>query len=103
MTSAVRGLMIDWLGGRQLDGPHSVCDSMVGQASLTEAGLGISFLPLAFQADRIESGKLQKLRTQPDAPKVPFAMVYPSRQQNLRMMRILAEFAVNSSSFDFSD
>jgi DNA-binding transcriptional LysR family regulator len=100
--SATRQLMRQWLGGQNDHEPHSICNSMGGIASLAMAGVGIGFLALPFYADHVAAGRLQKLETSPASPRMPFAVVYPARQ-NAPIMELIAEFAVQSSSFDFAD
>lgn len=98
--SATRQLMRSWLGGQFDREPHSICNSMGAIASLAAAGVGIGFLPLDYHADRIASGNLQVLQTDPIVPCLPFSIVYPSRQ-NASIAQKLAELAVQSSSFEF--
>lgn len=97
--SATRRLMSRWLGKEVSHGPHSICNSMAGIASLTTAGVGIGFLPLEYHADRIVGGGLQKLETSPDTPKLPFSIAYQSRQ-NTGILQMLSECAVRVSSFE---
>jgi len=99
--SATRQLMRGWLGGQFDHEPHSICNSMGAIASLAAAGVGIGFLPLDYHVDRIASGQLQVLQTDPVAPCLPFSIAYPSRQ-NASIAQRLADLAVQSSSFEFS-
>lgn len=98
--SATRQLMRGWLGEQCDREPYSICNSMGAIASLAAAGVGIGFLPLDYHADRIASGHLQVLRTDPPIPCLPFSIIYPPRQ-NVSIAQILADLAVQSSSFEF--
>jgi len=98
--SATRRLMSRWLGSELGQAPHSVCNSMAGIASLTAAGVGIGFLPLAYHMDRIRAGTLQKLKTSPASPSLPFSFAYSARQ-NSGVLQMLADHAVDASTFDF--
>ena len=98
--SATRRLMSQWIGSEVVHGPHSICNSMAGIASLITAGVGIGFLPLQYHIDRIAGGSLQKLNTNPETPKLPFSIVYQSRQ-NSGVLQMLSEYAVRHSSFEF--
>jgi len=98
--SATRQLMRGWLGGQFDHEPHSICNSMGAIASLAAAGVGIGFLPLDYHADRVASGHLQVLQTDPVAPCLPFSIAFPPRQ-NASIAQRLADLAVQSSSFEF--
>ena len=98
--SATRQLMRGWLGGQFDHEPHSICNSMGAIASLAAAGVGIGFLPLDYHADRIASGHLQVLHTDPIIPSLSFSIIYPQRQ-NASIAQTLANLAVQSSSFEF--
>jgi len=74
---------------------------MAGIASLTAAGVGVGFLPLDYHADRVLNGSLQKLETDPDAPKLPFSIAYQSRSSS-GILHMLAEYAVQESTFEFA-
>ena len=57
-------------------------------------------IPLEFHTERIKAGSLRKLDTSPSAPKLPFSIAYPSRQ-NTAILEVLAEHAVEESTFQF--
>jgi DNA-binding transcriptional LysR family regulator len=100
--SATRQLMRQWLGSQIDHEPYSICNSMGGIASLTMAGVGVGFLALPFYADDLAAGKLQKLKTDPESPRMVFSAIYAERQ-SMPMMEVFADLAAQASTFDFQD
>ncbi len=88
-----------WLGVKGGE-PRAVdlCNSMGVIASLTQAGVGISLLPVQCYGAEIASGALQVLQTDPEGPLVEFFAMYPSESTNL-LPALISELAAQASTF----
>lgn len=75
------------------------CKSLGVAASLTAAGLGVSYLPIRCYEKELSDGRLQILQTKPSMPPVEFTATmsvdgfYPIAQ-------LMSELAVETSDFD---
>lgn len=90
-----------WLRERG-DEPRAVdlCNSMGAVASLTQAGVGVSLLPIQCYQAEIASGELRVLETCPEGPNVEFFSVY-STDTTTSMPRLVADIAKRVSTFNF--
>lgn len=78
------------------------CSSVSMVTTLTEAGLGISLLPLSLMQDRIDAGSLQVIEVSPPFPTLRFAAAYGSHATSpavLAVVRLMRE----SSTFYFPE
>lgn len=89
-----------WLNERG-DAPRVVdlCNSMGAVASLTQAGVGVSLLPIQCYRAEIASGALRVLETCPEGPLVEFFAVYAA-DATTTIPRLLTELAAASSTFE---
>jgi DNA-binding transcriptional LysR family regulator len=89
-----------WLNERG-DAPRVVdlCNSMGAVASLTQAGVGVSLLPIQCYRAEIASGALRVLETCPEGPLVEFFAVYAA-DATTTIPRLLTDLAAASSTFE---
>lgn len=89
-----------WLGEKG-DEPRAVdlCNSMGAVASLTQAGVGVSLLPVRCYESEIGSGALRVLDTQPEGPVVEFFSVHAADATS-SIPALLANIAVQASNFE---
>ncbi|MFF9549047.1 LysR family transcriptional regulator [Methylobacterium fujisawaense] len=89
-----------WLNERG-DAPRVVdlCNSMGAVASLTQAGVGVSLLPIQCYRAEIASGALRVLETCPEGPLVEFFVVYAA-DATTTIPRLLTDLAAASSTFE---
>ncbi|MCK7495142.1 MAG: LysR family transcriptional regulator [Comamonadaceae bacterium] len=80
---------------RRLD----TCNSLTTVASLTMAGLGVSFLPVGYHRNDIRAGRLKLIRTQPSIDPLNYVAAYRSDRPN-SMVRPLSDLAVALSDFE---
>ncbi|MBY0253659.1 MAG: substrate-binding domain-containing protein, partial [Methylobacterium organophilum] len=92
-----------WLNERG-DEPRVVdlCNSMGAVASLTQAGVGVSLLPVQCYRAEITSGALRVLETCPEGPLVEFFSVYAA-DATTSIPSLLTELAAASSTFEDTD
>jgi DNA-binding transcriptional LysR family regulator len=76
-----------------------LCNSMGAIASLTQAGIGVSLLPVQCYQPEIASGALRVLATRPEGPLVEFFAVHASRSST-SIPLLMAEMAVRASTFE---
>lgn len=76
-----------------------VCNSLATIASLTMAGLGMSFLPRDFHRKDIESGRLQIVKTRPSIPPLDYVAAYRSDRPSA-LVGPLSDLAVSISDFE---
>ena len=89
-----------WLGVRGDEAKAvDLCNSMGAIASLTQAGVGVSLLPVRCYEAEIASGALQVLQTEPEGPLVQFFALYVSRAANL-LPALVSELAAQASTFE---
>jgi DNA-binding transcriptional LysR family regulator len=77
----------------------ATCKSMAVAASLTAAGLGISYLPLRCYADLLDQGKLVTLDTEPKLKPVEFVATISGANFNPVAQR-MASIAAEMSDFE---
>lgn len=82
-------------GARAVD----LCNSMGAIASLTQAGVGVSLLPVQCYAAEIAAGALRVLETQPEGPMVEFFAIYAS-QSSTSIPILMTKLAVRASTFE---
>lgn len=75
-----------------------LCNSMGAIASLTQAGVGVSLLPIQCYQPEVASGALQVLETQPEGPIVEFFSVYASSSPS-SIPLLMTEMAARASTF----
>lgn len=75
--------------------------SMEVASKLAEAGLGITFLPLFYYRQSIESGRLQALRTSPAIAPVRFIAAYP-HDRDAPLTDSIVELSLKCSTFKSS-
>lgn len=75
------------------------CNSLTTVASLTMAGLGVSFLPVGYHRSDIRAGRLKVIRTQPQIDPLNYVAAYRSDRPN-SMVRPLSDLAVALSDFE---
>ncbi|WP_336490811.1 LysR family transcriptional regulator [Methylobacterium nigriterrae] len=78
-----------------------LCNSMGAIASLTQAGVGVSLLPVQCYQREIVSGSLRVIETQPEGPMVEFFSVY-ALHSSTSIPRLMTEMAVRASTFEVS-
>jgi DNA-binding transcriptional LysR family regulator len=75
------------------------CNSLATVASLTIAGLGISFLPVKHHKNDIRAGRLKLIRTRPRIGPLSYVAAYRRDRPN-SMVRPLSDLAVALSDFE---
>lgn len=75
-----------------------ICNSLAAVASLTIAGLGISFLPLQHYNDDICAGRLKEIKIYPPIKPLNYVTAYRSDRPN-SMVGVLSDLAVSLSNF----
>lgn len=76
-----------------------VCNSMTTVASMTRAGVGISYLPTGYHAEDISAGRLRIIHTQPALDPLNYAAVY-RKDRHTVLAELLSDLAVECSTFD---
>jgi DNA-binding transcriptional LysR family regulator len=76
-----------------------VCNSMMTVASMTRAGVGISYLPKAYHAKDISEGQLKLIDTEPVLEPLNYAAAYRV-DRHTALAVLLSDLAVESSTFD---
>jgi DNA-binding transcriptional LysR family regulator len=76
-----------------------ICNSMGVVSSLTQAGIGVSLLPLISYATEISRGDLRVLETSPAGPIVDFFALY-ERGAADHLPSLISDLAVEASSFE---
>lgn len=76
-----------------------VCNSLATVASLTIAGLGVSFLPRRHHDEDVRLGRLQILKTRPAIAPLQYVAAYRSDRPSA-LSAALAALAVSTSSYD---
>ncbi len=76
-----------------------VCNSLATIASLTMAGLGLSFLPRDYHWKDVEAGRLEIVRTRPSIAALDYVSAYRSDRPNA-LVGPLSDLAASISTFD---
>ena len=76
-----------------------VCNSMTTVASMTKAGVGISYLPEAYHAKDIREGRLKVIDTEPALEPLNYAAGYRVDRQTA-LADLLSDLAVECCTFD---
>lgn len=89
-----------WLSERG-DEPRAVdlCNSMGAVSSLTQAGVGVSLLPVRCYEAEIASGALRVLETCPEGPTVEFFSVF-EKASTSSLPALIADLAEKASNFE---
>lgn len=76
-----------------------ICNSLSTVASLTVAGLGISFLPLDYHRSDIRAGRLKVIRTKPEIDPLNYVAAFRSDRPS-SIVGPLSDLAVSLSNFE---
>jgi len=79
----------------------NVCNSLTTVASMTRAGVGISYLPKDFHAQDIEQGLLKLISTRPTLGPLSYTAAYRVDRQTA-LAGLLSDLAVKCSTFSRS-
>lgn len=77
----------------------NVCNSMTTVASMTRAGVGISYLPTRYHRRDIREGLLRTIDTEPSLAPLNYAAAYRRDRQSV-LAALLCDLAVESSTFE---
>jgi DNA-binding transcriptional LysR family regulator len=76
-----------------------ICNSLATVASLTIAGLGVSFLPKRYHAGDVQQGRLQVINTRPKIVPLQYVAAYRADRPS-PLSAALASLAMSVSSYD---
>jgi DNA-binding transcriptional LysR family regulator len=98
-TSVLHGILMQWCGQGDVRPTRIITsNSMESSAMLAAAGLGITFLPLAYYEPWITQGRLQRVSVRPSIAPIEFNAVYPPGRQ-APLVDAIVRLAVLHSSF----
>lgn len=97
--SVMRSMLVKWFGhGGIQPGRVVTANSMETSAMLAAAGLGITFLPIAYYQSWIDDGRIREVRTRPAIPPFRFGAVFPERRA-MPLVEAIVRLAVEHSTF----
>ncbi len=98
-TSVLHGLLMQWCGKSDVQPARIITsNSMEAAAMLAAAGLGVTFLPLAYYEPWITQQRLQRIPVRPSIPAIEFSAVYPPGRQT-PLVDAIVRLAVQHSTF----
>lgn len=97
--SVMRSMLVQWFGhGGIQPGRIVTANSMETSAMLAAAGLGITYLPIAYYQPWIDDGRIRQVRTRPAIPPTRFGAVFPERRST-PLVEAIVRLAVEHSTF----
>ncbi len=97
--SNLHGILKEWFESSGIAISRvNMCNSLATLASLTIAGLGIAYLPLAFHRTDCEAGRLQLIDAHPVLPPLEYFCTYRNDLAE-PLLPLLAQLSVETSTF----
>ncbi|MCW5644696.1 MAG: LysR family transcriptional regulator [Rhodoferax sp.] len=98
-TSVLHGVLMQWCGQGDVQPTRIITsNSMEAAAMLAAAGLGVTFLPLAYYEPWIKQQRLQRVPVRPSIPAIQFSAVYPPGRQT-PLVDAIVRLAMQHSTF----